>query len=215
MLGTKILQRRKLGLNATLSGFCLQYRIADLVFSQPPIINSYMVSFSAGTLDKHTWQLLGPRKSISRDPATTGPNLYSNLSSVSKGAPSAWTNDQFGVAVGTFCFLKSWSFEDLPSIFQVPVAPHPVQTPTNATGNGSGSVQEMKGMASPSRPAEMMPLSHRTQKPRNSDPLKMPGVSISTTSGFVLFFLMTLFALLQPPMKIWNALYKPFNMCIY
>lgn len=74
--------------NYTLSGFCLQYLITDLVFSQPPRIISYIGSTSAGACVRDTWQLWGPRYSNFRDPDTTGPNLYSKLSGVLNSAPS-------------------------------------------------------------------------------------------------------------------------------
>lgn len=190
----------------TLSGFCLQCLITDLVFSQPPSIISYIGSTSVGAGVRDTWQLWGPRNSNVREPARTGPNLYSKLSGVLNSAPSDNKGYNF-ILLGTFYVMSTvleitWTFS--PSIFQEPVAPQPVHTPTKAIGNGSGSAQEMKGMASPSRPADMMPPSQRTQKPRNSPPFKMLGVSISTLSGLVLFLLITLFVLPQPPRKIWQ-----------
>ena len=72
----------------TLSGFCLQCLITDLVFSQPPSKISYIGSTSAGAGVRATWQLWGPRYSNFREPERTGPNLYSNWSGVLNSAPS-------------------------------------------------------------------------------------------------------------------------------
>lgn len=73
----------------TLSGFCLQWRITDWVFSHPPRMTSYIGSTSAGAGVRQTWQLWGPRYSNSKEPDAAGPNLYSNLSGVLNSAPSA------------------------------------------------------------------------------------------------------------------------------
>lgn len=72
-------------------------------------------------------------------------------------------------------------------ITQFPLAPHPVQTPTYSMGTLSTSAQDKNGAGSPSRPTVIVPLSQRTQNPRNSPSLRMLGVGTSATSGLVLF----------------------------
>lgn len=44
-------------------------------------------------------------------------------------------------------------------------------------------------------------ITHLIQNPRVSSALRIPGVSASATSGFVLFLRITDLLLLQPPMK--------------
>lgn len=88
------------------------------------------------------------------------------------------------------------------SMIQFPEAPQPVHTPTYSMGTNSLSFQEMNGVPSPSRPADMVPWSHLTQNPRNSPPFKMLGVGISATSGFERFLRITDLVLPQPPRKI-------------
>lgn len=53
---------------------------------------------------------------------------------------------------------------------------------------------------------------HLIQNPRISSALRMPGVSTSATSGFVLFLRITDLLLLQPPMKTYNInIYDAFD----
>lgn len=89
LLVKPMMQQRRKTHSTTFSGFCLQCLMTDCVFSQPPRINSYMGSTSAGAAVRQTWQLWGPRYSNSKMPEAAGPNLYSNWSGVSNSGDSA------------------------------------------------------------------------------------------------------------------------------
>lgn len=128
----------------TLSGFCLQCLITDLVFSQPPSIISYIGSTSVGAGVRDTWQLWGPRNSNVREPARTGPNLYSKLSGVLNSAPSDNKGYNF-ILLGTFYVMSTvleitWTFTfNLPRASRSPTGAHSYEGDRERFGIGPGN----------------------------------------------------------------------------